>query len=68
MTATDPYLTYWRQAAAEPLGLRLHTHSPGRLTAVLYSSRARARDPALNRLTLRRSPLRPDHEIWLEHG
>lgn len=62
----DALLVHWRAAAVHPYGILLRTPNPRRLTAALYSARARACDPALARVTLRASPLRPADEVWLE--
>lgn len=45
------------EALAEPIGLLIETEDRQGLTAKLYKARRDARDPTLNQLQLRASPL-----------
>ena len=64
----SPDLTeIWYTAYNHPLGSYIKTSDPTRLKSLLYSTRAKLKDPDLMTMTLRTSPQNPHNELWLLH-
>lgn len=52
-------------ALASPHGIAIYTDNLDRALQRLYTARRKAHDPSLSILQFRRSPTRPDCEIWV---
>jgi hypothetical protein len=64
-TATPLATELWYAALNHPLGVWITTPDKPRLLQLLYSTRKRLDDPALNRVTIKTSPRDPNGEVWL---
>jgi hypothetical protein len=56
------------QALATPYGVVVECNNFNLAQQRLYKARREAGDPELARLQIRRSPYRPDAELWLVRG
>lgn len=61
---SDPSLTLWYAALADPRGVRVRSSNRKLTLSKLYQARAAAKDPDLDGLSLVPSPADPD-EIWI---
>jgi len=53
------------QAVATPLGMVLEVEDFVKATQALYRAKREAADPSLDLLQFRRSPYRPEAEVWI---
>lgn len=60
----DDLLTHWYTALREPIGLCLRTNDRNLLRQRLYAIRARAKDEALEKLSIIFSPNEED-QLWI---
>lgn len=64
--AEDIQLLYL--AVNAPLGIVVGTNNVTSAISRLYAARKEAADPSLARLQVRRSPEKPEEEIWIVKG
>lgn len=57
--------TLWYEAFAHPPGIKVKVSDPNRAKTVLYTARAKLRDPDIAHLEIRTSPLDPKGELWI---
>ena len=65
MTDRTKWLEYWYTALHSPLGVVLAVSDVPRAIQKLYQARQQSGDPELSGLSIRKSPLLPDEEVWL---
>lgn len=62
------WIEMWYSALATPNGVAVACSEPAPVKQALYRARAKAADPALDRLQVRTSPRSPEDEIWIVKG
>ncbi len=65
---SDPSLApgaLWYAAYANPPGVKVKVSEPNRAKTMLYSARAKLKDPDIGHLEVRTSPTDPKGEIWI---
>lgn len=65
---SDPALhpsALWYAAYANPPGVKVKVADPNRAKTVLYTARAKLRDPDIAHLEVRTSPIDPKGELWI---
>lgn len=55
----------WYAAYANPPGVKVKVSDPNRAKTMLYTTRAKLRDPDIMHLEVRTSPLDPRNELWI---
>jgi hypothetical protein len=65
VASVDPLYDLLYQAQASGLGIVCEVEDFVKATQALYSARRKLCDPLLENLQFRRSPLRPDNEVWI---
>lgn len=55
----------WYSAYANPPGVKVKVSDPARAKTLLYTARAKLKDPDLAHLEVRTSPTDPAGEIWV---
>lgn len=55
----------WYAAYANPPGVKVKVSDPNRAKTILYSTRAKLRDPDIGHLEVRTSPTDPKGELWI---
>lgn len=55
----------WYTAYANPPGVKVKVSDPARAKTLLYTARAKLRDPDIAHLEVRTSPTDPTGELWV---
>lgn len=59
------WLDFWYRALGAKIGVVVAVSDVPKAIQRLYQVRAKAQDPALQGLQVRRSPILPNEEVWL---
>lgn len=68
MKVTEALLEFWYQAKAAKFGIELIVSDSNLAKQRLYKARADAKDPLLNDLQIRTSPVLPESHLWIVKG
>lgn len=55
----------WYEAYANPPGVKIKVSDPARAKTILYTARAKLRDPDIAHLEIRTDPREPNSVLWI---